>query len=97
MTGQFGLAFLLNKKLARHRITSYNVCYTKLLRSHGRLGFAERPYPEPDYVAEAFEAARAVPVQPIIAAGYSGEAIRQQLGRQRQLAIRTVREHWQEK
>lgn len=64
---------------------------------HGRLGFAERPYPEPDYVAEAFEAARAVPVQPIIAAGYSGEAIRQQLGRQRQLAIRTVREHWQEK
>lgn len=64
---------------------------------HGRLGFAERPYPEPDYVAEAFAAARAVPVQPIIAAGHSGEAIRQQLGRQRQLAIRRVRELWQEK
>lgn len=64
---------------------------------HGRLGFAEREYPEPDYVAEAFAAAQAVPVQPIIAAGYQGEAIRQKLGRERQLAIRAVRERWLER
>ena len=63
----------------------------------GRLGFAEREYPEPDYVAEAFAAAQAVPVQPIIAAGYQGEAIRQKLGRERQLAIRAVRERWLER
>lgn len=61
---------------------------------HGRTGFAERPYPEADYVAEAFAAAKAVPVQPIIAAGYKGEAIRQKLGRARQLAIREVRARW---
>lgn len=60
----------------------------------GRLGFAEREYPEPEYVAEAFAAASAVPIQPILAAGYRGEAIRQKLGRERQLAIRAVRERW---
>lgn len=61
---------------------------------HGREGFAERPYPEADYVDEAFAAAKAVPVQPIVAAGYKGEAIRQKLGRARQLAIRDVRTRW---
>ncbi|WP_409421148.1 multifunctional CCA addition/repair protein [Pseudaeromonas sp. ZJS20] len=64
---------------------------------HGRLGFEDRPYPEPDYVAAAFEAARAVPVQPIIAAGYRGEAIRQQLDRARLLAIREIKRQWNER
>ena len=50
-----------------------------------------------DAQAEAFAAAQAVPVQPIIAAGYQGEAIRQKLGRERQLAIRAVRERWLER
>ena len=45
-------------------------------------------------MAEAFAAASAVPIQPILAAGYRGEAIRQKLGRERQLAIRAVRERW---
>ncbi|MFC3914731.1 multifunctional CCA addition/repair protein [Pseudaeromonas sharmana] len=64
---------------------------------HGRLGFADKAYPEPDYVAEAFAAAQAVPVQPIIEAGYRGEAIRQQLARARQKAIREVRCRWLER
>ena len=64
---------------------------------HGRLGFADKAYTEPDYVAEAFAAAQAVPVQPIIAAGYRGEAIRQQLARARQKAIREVRCRWLER
>ena len=64
---------------------------------HGRLGFADKEYPEPDYVAEAFTAAQAVPVRPIIDAGYTGEAIRQKLGRERQVAIRAVRERWLER
>lgn len=64
---------------------------------HGRLGFADKEYPEPDYVAEAFTAAQAIPVRPIIDAGYTGEAIRQKLGRERQVAIRAVRERWLER
>ena len=64
---------------------------------HGRLGFADKEYPEPDYVAEAFTAAQAVPVRPIIDAGYTGKAIRQKLGRERQVAIRAVRERWLER
>lgn len=64
---------------------------------HGRLGFADKEYPEPDYVAEAFAAAQAVPVAPIVDAGFTGEAIRQKLGRERQVAIRAVRERWLER
>ena len=64
---------------------------------HGRLGFAGKEYPEPDYVAEAFAAAQAVPVAPIVDAGFTGEAIRQKLGRERQVAIRAVRERWLER
>jgi tRNA nucleotidyltransferase (CCA-adding enzyme) len=64
---------------------------------HGRKGFADRLYTEPDYIAEAFTMAQAVPVQPIIAAGFKGEEIRQRLNRERQLAIRAVRERWLER
>jgi len=38
-----------------------------------------------------------VPVQPIIAAGYRGEAIRQQLDRARLLAIREIKRQWNER
>ena len=75
-----------------HRLAQLLDCCRADFR--GRLGFAGREYPEPEYVAEAFAAASAVPIQPILAAGYQGEAIRQKLGRERQLAIRAVRERW---
>lgn len=61
---------------------------------HGRLGFSEREYIQPDYVKQAYDAAAAVPVKPIIEAGFKGEAIRQQLARQRLLAIRDVHCRW---
>ncbi len=39
---------------------------------HGRTGFEERVYAEPDYVAQALAAAQAVPVKEIVAAGFKG-------------------------
>lgn len=61
---------------------------------HGRLGFANREYIQPDYIRQAYEAAVTVQVKPIIEAGFKGEAIRQQLARQRLLAIREVHCRW---
>lgn len=61
---------------------------------HGRLGFAEREYLQPSYVQEAYEAAAAIAVRPIVEAGYTGEAIRQQLSRRRIFAIRDVHCRW---
>jgi tRNA nucleotidyltransferase (CCA-adding enzyme) len=61
---------------------------------HGRLGFAEREYLQPAYVQEAYAAAAAIAVKPIIEAGYTGEAIRQQLSRRRIFAIRDVHCRW---
>lgn len=48
---------------------------------HGRTGFEERVYAEPDYVAEAPAAAQAEPVKEIVAAGYKGEEIKEQLAK----------------
>ncbi|MFB0975586.1 MAG: HD domain-containing protein, partial [Tolumonas sp.] len=64
---------------------------------YGRLGFAEREYPEPEYVRQAYAAAVAVAVKPIVEAGYTGEAIRLQLGRRRIFAIRDVHCRWNDR
>jgi len=61
---------------------------------HGRTGFEEKVYSQPDYVAEALEAAQAVPVKEIVAAGFKGEAIREQLAKRRLDAISRVRDEW---
>ncbi|MFO6424313.1 multifunctional CCA addition/repair protein, partial [Motilimonas sp. KMU-193] len=49
----------------------------------GRLGFEDKPYAEADYLHAAFKAAQEVAVQPIIEAGFKGQAIREQLTLQR--------------
>lgn len=64
---------------------------------YGRQGFAEREYPEPEYVQQAYDAAVAVAVKPIVEAGYTGEAIRLQLSRRRIFAIRDVHCRWNDK
>ncbi len=64
---------------------------------YGRLGFAEREYPEPEYVRQAYAAAAAVAVKPIVEAGYTGEAIRLQLSRRRIFAIRDVHCRWNDR
>ncbi|MGL5225632.1 MAG: multifunctional CCA addition/repair protein, partial [Aeromonas sp.] len=61
---------------------------------HGRTGFEERVYAEPDYVAEALAAAQAVPVKEIVAAGFKGEEIKQQLAKKRIDAISRVKDKW---
>ena len=45
-------------------------------------------------MAQALEAATAVPVKDIVAAGFKGEAIREQLGKRRLDAISRVRDEW---
>ena len=49
----------------------------------GRKHFENEPYPQADYVQQAFEKAMAVNVKDIVAAGYQGKAIKQQLDQQR--------------
>jgi tRNA nucleotidyltransferase (CCA-adding enzyme) len=61
---------------------------------HGRTGFEARVYAEPDYISAALQAAQAVPVQAIIAAGFTGSAIRDQLALQRLRAIGQERDAW---
>ncbi|MEW7866185.1 multifunctional CCA addition/repair protein [Aeromonas diversa] len=60
----------------------------------GRTGFEERVYSQPDYVAEALNAAAAVPVKEIVAAGYQGEAIREQLAKRRLDVIGRIKDEW---
>lgn len=60
---------------------------------HGRTGFEEKVYSQPDYVAQALAAAQAVPVKEIVAAGFKGR-IREQLAKRRLDAISRVRDEW---
>ncbi|MDF0533780.1 multifunctional CCA addition/repair protein [Shewanella sp. A32] len=58
----------------------------------GRLGLEQQKYPQAQLLQQLFDAAVAVNVQPIINAGYQGQAIRQQLNLQRLEQIRLVKE-----
>lgn len=49
----------------------------------GRTGFEERDYPQSAWLTGTFDAANAVEVKPIVAAGFKGPAIREELTRQR--------------
>lgn len=53
----------------------------------GRLGFEEQPYPQANWLIELVEQCQAVDVQKIVADGFSGAAIGQQLVAQRQAII----------
>ena len=53
----------------------------------GRLGFENRPYPQADFLHRAFEKARQIEVAPIIAEGFTKEAIRQELRRRQTMVI----------
>jgi len=57
----------------------------------GRLGFECDPYPQADYLHECFQAASNVAVKEIIAAGYKGAEIRQQLTQRRIDAVQHVK------
>lgn len=49
----------------------------------GRKGWAERPYPQRDYLQQARAAAAEIESAPIVAAGFQGAAIQEELARQR--------------
>ena len=51
--------------------------------SRGRLGFENRPYPQADLFRRAFQIASQVDVTTIVAAGFQGEAIAEELYRRR--------------
>lgn len=55
--------------------------------ARGRTGFEDTPYQQADYFWQAYQSASQIDVQQIIAAGYQGAAIKQQLDKQRIDAI----------
>jgi tRNA nucleotidyltransferase (CCA-adding enzyme) len=59
--------------------------------ARGRLGHADVPYPQADYLRAAREAAAAVTAAPFVAEGLSGPAIGQAMQRARTAAIATVK------
>ncbi|MGF1725207.1 multifunctional CCA addition/repair protein [Photobacterium nomapromontoriensis] len=54
----------------------------------GRTGFEQEAYPQADILQGAFAAALTVKVKPIVDAGFTGQAIKQQLGLQRTEAVK---------
>ena len=59
--------------------------------SRGRTGFEEQQFDQPDIFRAAYRAAAAVDVQQVIADGYEGSAIAEQLKRRRTAAIKALR------
>jgi tRNA nucleotidyltransferase (CCA-adding enzyme) len=55
--------------------------------ARGRLGLEDRQYPQPDYLRGALAAANLVQAREIVAAGFSGEAVGQELRRRRIAAV----------
>nr|WP_113864876.1 multifunctional CCA addition/repair protein [Brenneria salicis]NMN90703.1 tRNA nucleotidyltransferase (CCA-adding enzyme) [Brenneria salicis ATCC 15712 = DSM 30166]RBP66801.1 tRNA nucleotidyltransferase (CCA-adding enzyme) [Brenneria salicis ATCC 15712 = DSM 30166]RLM32211.1 multifunctional CCA tRNA nucleotidyl transferase/2'3'-cyclic phosphodiesterase/2'nucleotidase/phosphatase [Brenneria salicis ATCC 15712 = DSM 30166] len=55
--------------------------------ARGRTGFEERPYPQGDYLREAFRVASSVNSAEVVADGYEGIAIRNELIRRRTNAL----------
>ena len=53
----------------------------------GRLGWQDRAYPQAEQLRQLFAAAQAVNVGPIVAAGFTGKAVRDELTRQRIVAV----------
>ncbi|PMN69669.1 multifunctional CCA addition/repair protein [Enterovibrio norvegicus] len=53
----------------------------------GRTGFEDRPYPQTDWLLGAFDAANSVDVKPIVAEGFTGQGIREELTRRRVVSV----------
>jgi tRNA nucleotidyltransferase (CCA-adding enzyme) len=58
-----------------------------LCDARGRLGFEQTEYPQVDYLRQARVAAEAVPVADVIAAGFAGAAVGEELRRRREQAL----------
>lgn len=63
------------------------VCEASLCDARGRLHFETCAYPQTDYLRAAFDAAVAVPVKEVIAAGFTGAAVSAELKQRRVAAL----------
>lgn len=61
--------------------------------ARGRAGFAAHPYPQGQLLRSAWQAVQTVSVREVIAAGFSGGAIRSELTRRRIAALQTWKRH----
>ncbi|WP_416307653.1 multifunctional CCA addition/repair protein [Neptunicella sp. SCSIO 80796] len=59
--------------------------------ARGRTGFEDEPYHQADYFWQTYQAANQIDVQQIIAAGYQGAAIKQQLDQARIKVIQNIK------
>jgi tRNA nucleotidyltransferase (CCA-adding enzyme) len=59
--------------------------------ARGREGLEDRDYPQADYLRQAYNLCQAINTQDIIAAGYTGKAIGEQLHKQRITALKAIR------
>lgn len=60
--------------------------------ARGRTGFEHKPYPQSDFLREALAACQSIDVQAIIAKGFKGAQIKQQLTQQRAEAVAQVKQ-----
>ncbi len=60
--------------------------------ARGRAGLENIPYPQGNYLCEAFRIAQRVPTHPVIAAGFTGAQIKQELTRRRIVALNEWRD-----
>ncbi len=60
----------------------------------GRTGFEQADYPQQEYLLQAAQAARAVDIKAIVAAGLKGEAIKHKLAEHRLAAVTQVKQQW---
>jgi tRNA nucleotidyltransferase (CCA-adding enzyme) len=59
--------------------------------ARGRLGLEQRSYPQADYLRGAATAARSVAVQPLVAQGFSGQALGEAIKRERLEALKAYK------
>lgn len=62
----------------------------------GRTGFEHADYPQADYLRQLAHAARAIDIKAIVAKGYQGPQIREQVQRQRLDAIENAKAAWRQ-
>lgn len=63
------------------------IALTSEADARGRAGLESAAYPQADYFRQAFRRAQSVPTQEVIAAGFTGAAVREELTRRRIAAV----------
>jgi len=70
-----------------HRVEQ--IALTSEADARGRSGFENNPYPQGTYLREAFRIVSEVPTRDVVAAGFKGAAVREELTRRRIAALET--------